>query len=233
MSFIDHFSDLEDPRSDINKRYELLDIVFLVATAVMSGAEGWKEIKEFGDNKLEWLRQYRPYAQGIPVDDTIARIIGALSPEGFVSCFMNWVNELRAKEGGDQIAIDGKTLRRSFNGERTTALHSIAAWSKTNGLVLSQMKSQGKKNENVSVLAMLDLLELKGSIVTMDAMNTQKKIVDSIHKKGGDYVLPVKDNHPHLHREIQAYFNKLHQENKLEPGKISRLKSKQNMVVLI
>ncbi len=111
--------------------YELLiDIVFLVATAFMSGAESWKEIQAFRENKLGWLRQYRPYAQGIPVDDTIARTIAALCPEAFTTCFMNWVNELRLAKGREQIAIDGTTLRRSFSAQRTTELYSITAWSK-------------------------------------------------------------------------------------------------------
>ncbi len=209
MSFLEHFSIIEDSRYDINKKHNLLDVLFLTATAVMSGAEGWKDIQEFGKAKLDWLRQYRCFESGIPVDDTIARIISALDSGQFTRCFIAWVNELRSSKGCRQIAIDGKTLRHSFQGERSTALHSITAWSKTHGLVLAQMKSKNKKNENMSALELLDLLELNGAVITMDAMNTEKKIVEKIQRYGGDYLLPVKDNHKHLHPEIQRYFDKM------------------------
>ncbi|HCR5091023.1 TPA: ISAs1 family transposase, partial [Legionella pneumophila] len=163
--------------------------------------------KDFGEEKLDWLRQYRDFKHGIPADDTIARVISALDSEQFTLCFVNWVNELRSKDGREQIAIDGKTLRRSYTGDRTTALHSITAWSKRNGLILAQMRSNGKANEKASVLEMLDLLELKGAIVTADAMNTEKKIAKKIHDKGGDYVLCVKNNHKKLLNEIKDYFH--------------------------
>ncbi len=207
MSFVESFSIIADPRSEINLRHDLLDILFLAATAVMSGAEGWKDIKDFGEEKIDWLRQYRDFNHGIPADDTIARIISALDSEQFTLCFVSWVNELRSKDGREQIAIDGKTLRRSFTGDRTTALHSITAWSKQNGLVLAQKRSKGKANEKASVLEMLDLLELKGAIVTADAMNTEKKIAKKICDKGGDYVLCVKNNHKNLLSEIKDYFH--------------------------
>ena len=107
MSFIDHFQDLEDPRSHINRRHDLLDIVFLTLSAIISGAEGWKEIKEFGDTKLAWLRQYRAFAHGIPVDDTIARVISALNAQKMMECFVGWVNAMRGQQGHELIALDG------------------------------------------------------------------------------------------------------------------------------
>jgi len=209
MSFLQHFENLEDPRTHINKKHELLDILFLTVAAVLSGAEGWKGIKEFGDIKLEWLRKFRPFTHGIPVDDTIARVMGALEPEPFIRCFISWVNEIRGDKGNDQIAIDGKTLRRSFEGDRKSALHMITAWSKEHGLVLTQSRSAGKKNENQSVLEMLELLEIKGSLISVDAMNTQKKIATKIKAKGADYILCVKANHKTLLNEIEAYFHKM------------------------
>lgn len=209
MSFIEHFSEVNDPRTHINVKHDFLDVLFLSVSAVLSGAEGWKDIKEFGDEKLEWLRQYREFANGIPVDDTIARIIRAISPEEFNRAFINWVNEVRTEKGQEQIAIDGKTLRHSFDGERHTALHSITAWSKSQGLVLAQLKSTGKKNENASVIEMLNILNIKGALISADAMNTQRKIVDKIVEKQADYVLCVKLNQKRLHREIAAYFHKV------------------------
>ena len=192
MCFIDHFSALDDPRKDINIKYDFLDIVFLTVCAVVSGAEGWKDIKQFGDEKIEWLRQYRAFGHGIPVDDTIARLIRAIEPEKMNQAFINWVNEVRKEQGREQIAIDGKTLRHSFQGDHGSALHSITAWSKQQGLILAQMKSLGKKNENASVLVLLDTLNINGALISVDAMNTQKKIADKIIGRGADYVLCVK-----------------------------------------
>lgn len=186
MAFMDHFEQLTDPRFHINKRHDLHDILFLVVSAILSGAEGWKDIKEFGDVKLDWLRQFRAFEEGIPVDDTIARVISALVPEQFLCCFVSWVNELREATGKDVLAIDGKTLRRSHDGNRSSALHMVSVWSCKNRLVLGQSRSVGKKNEIETVMALLELLELKGSSVTLDAMSCQKKIAKKIKSKGAD-----------------------------------------------
>ncbi|MDQ7049107.1 MAG: ISAs1 family transposase [Enterobacterales bacterium] len=212
MTFIDHFTSIEDPRTNINVKHDLLDVLFLTVSAVLSGAEGWKDIKEFGDNKLDWLRQYRDFKNGIPVDDTIARIIRAIEPAQLNQAFINWVNEVRVDKGQEQIALDGKTLRRSFDGDRQTALHSITAWSRSQGLVLAQLKSTGKKNENASVIDMLNVLNIKGALISADAMNTQKKIVNTIVEKKADYVLCVKLNHKKLRHEIAGYFHKIKRE---------------------
>lgn len=209
MSFVEHFSIIEDPRKDINVKHDFIDVLFLTVSAVVSGAEGWQDIEDFGHDALDWLRLHRPFKNGIPVDDTIARIIRVISPKQFNQAFINWVNEVRQCNGKEQIAIDGKTLRHSFDGERHSALHSITAWSKSNGLVLAQTRSEGKKNENASVLDMLDTLNISGAIVSADAMNTQKKIVNKILKHDGDYVLCVKNNHKKLKEEIAAYFHKV------------------------
>ena len=209
MSFIDHFAMIEDPRSHINMKHDFLDILLLTVSAVMSGAEGWKDIKEFGDEKLAWLREYRSFSNGVPVDDTIARVVRAIDPVQFNGAFINWVNEIRGEHGREQIALDGKTLRRSHNGAGQPALHSITAWGHECGLVLAQLKSAGKKNEQASVLEMLDILNIQGAHITADAMNTQKKIARKIAAKGGDYTLCLKANHKTLHEEIRAYFHKV------------------------
>ena len=163
MSLLTHLASIEDPRRDINKKHALPDILFLTVSAVMSGAEGWKDIKEFGDEKLDWLRRYRPFLNGMPVDDTIARVVRALDPVQFNRAFLSWVNEVREASGQEQIALDGKTLRRSHDGERHPALHSITAWGHECGLVLAQMRSAGKKNEQASVMEMPDMLHIKGA----------------------------------------------------------------------
>ncbi len=134
MNFDPHFKSLQDGRTDINIRYELLDIVFLTLVAILCGAEGWKDIQRFGESKLEWLRKYRAFEQGIPRRHTIARIIGSLSPDNRLNCFVSWLNSVREKQGHEHLAIDAKTLRRSHhNGDKMTALHllSVMAVNKT------------------------------------------------------------------------------------------------------
>ena len=145
MAFIDHFATIDDPRSHINRKHDFLDSLFLTVSAVLSGAEGWKDIKEFGDEQLDWLRPYRSFSNGIPVDDTMARVVRAIDPEQFNRAFLSWVNEVRRAPGQEQIALDGKTLRRSHDGERQSALHSITAWGHDCGLVLAQLKSFGEE----------------------------------------------------------------------------------------
>lgn len=213
MELFESFKTVKDPRKNINKKHDFIDILFLTISAVISGALGWKDIKEFGDEKLEWLRQYREFKNGIPVDDTIARVIRLIKPDEFNQCFIDWVNTVRKENNQPQIAIDGKTLRHSFEDKPADALHSITAWNSTLGLVVAQMKSAGKKNENESVLKMLDVLNIKGAHITVDAMNTQKKIAEKIIKNNADYTMCVKNNHKKLKEEIAAYFHKVRREN--------------------
>ena len=213
MSFINHFESIEDPRSHINQKHNLLDVIFLTVVAIVSGAEGWKDIKQFGDSKLDWLRKFRDFENGIPVDDTIARIISSLAPDALLTCFVSWVNELREQNNQSVIAFDGKTLRHSFDGDRKTAIHSVSAYLVDQGLVLAQCKSTGKKNEVSTVLELIELLELKGNVITADAMHCLKKTAKAIAKKGGDYALQVKDNQSKLNREIKAYFHKERRDN--------------------
>lgn len=213
MSFVTHFESLEDPRRDINRKHELLDIIFLTVTAVLSGAEGWKGIKEFGDLKLDWLRKFRPFANGIPVDDTIARVISVLKPERFNACFLSWVNEVREKGGKEHIAMDGKTLRRSFRESRQDALHSITVWCTESRLVLTEGVSTGKKNENQGVIQLIESLELTGTVVTVDALNTQRTIAEALVKAGAGYYLCVKNNQKSLREEIAAYFHKVERDD--------------------
>jgi len=213
MSFINHFNTLEDTRSHINKKHDLLDVIFLTVVAIISGAEGWKDIKQFGDSKLTWLRKFRAFENGIPVDDTIARIISRLEPEALLTCFVAWVNELRESNSQSVIAFDGKTLRHSFDGDRKTAIHSVSAYAVDQGLILAQCKSKSKKNEVSTVMELIELLELKGSIITADAMHCLKKVTTAITKKKGDYVLQVKNNQSKLSNEIKAYYHKERRDN--------------------
>ncbi|MFT5390445.1 MAG: putative transposase YbfD/YdcC [Gammaproteobacteria bacterium] len=118
MYFFEHFESVEDPRSTINRRHDLLDIMLLTVGAVLWGAQRWKDIKDFGDVKLHWLRQFRAFEDGIPVDDAIARVMSTLAPAAMMSCSVDWVNKLRSAQGAECIAIDGKTFRRSHDGQK-------------------------------------------------------------------------------------------------------------------
>ena len=203
---IEHFSKLEAPRVDRNKKHELIDVIVLCVCAVVSGAEGWSDIEEFGRTKLEWLRRYVPLANGVPVDDTIARIISAWSVSGFQECFLSWMEDAVKLSDGEIIALDGKTLRRSHDRKRgVKALHMVSAWACRNAVVLGQVKTDEKSNEITAVPQLLEKLELKGCIVTLDAMGCQRAIAKQVKEGAGEYVLAVKGNQPQLEREVRRY----------------------------
>lgn len=205
--FLSNFSELPDPRVNRRKVYPLLEIVFLVVAAAISGCDGWKAIKDFGEIKLDWLRQFFPYKNGIPVDDTIARLMAKLNTKAFQSCFIQWVSAAMTQIAGDVVAIDGKTLRRSHdNAHDKAAIHMVSAWSTKHGIVLGQEKTNEKSNEITAIPALLDVLALKSCIVTLDAMGCQTAIVEKIVEKNADYVIAVKGNQPNLHEEIKDYF---------------------------
>lgn len=213
MDILDSFSGLEDPRDSVNQEHNLLDIVFLTLTAMLSGAEGWKQIHQFGLLKKEWLQKYRPFEYGIPSISTISRVIQGLNPEQLMLGFIDFANKIRANKGKPLIAIDGKTLRGSFTEERSSALHMVSAFAVEQGLTLCQKRSTGKKNEINTTESLLDLFDVKGAVITADAMNTQKKIADKIVTLGGDYILQVKDNQKGLLDEIKAYIHKVRRDN--------------------
>ena len=211
---IEHFSKLEDPRVERNKKHELIDVIVLCVCAVLSGAEGWCDIEEFGRTKLDWLRRYVPLANGIPVDDTIARIISALSVSGFQECFLSWMEDVVKLSDGEIVALDGKTHRRSHDRKRgVKALHMVSAWACRNGVVLGQVKTDEKSNEITAVPQLLAKLELKGCIVTLDAMGCQRAIARQVKEGGGDYVLTLKRNQPELDREVREYFEVAEEED--------------------
>lgn len=203
---LSHFKTLEDPRIDRTKRYPLIEIIFLIISATISGCDGWKSIRDFGVLKLEWLRQFLPYENGIPVDDTIARLMRKLNNKQFASCFTRWIQAVTDRTNGDVIAIDGKTLRRSFNtGDSKSAIHMVSAWSSANGVVLGQEKTAEKSNEITAIPELLNSLAIKGCIVTIDAMGCQKDIAEQIVKQQGDYLLALKGNQGNFHEEVMSF----------------------------
>ncbi len=203
----EHFSIIKDPRQSWKIEYKLFDILLLTVCAVIAGAEGWEDIEEFGKERLDWLRQYGDFEQGIPVHDTIARVISQINPKQFQKSFLHWMADCHQATAGDVIAIDGKTVRRSFDkSKKQGAIHMISAFSTANKVVLGQLKTAAKSNEITAIPELLNLLEIKGCIVTIDAMGCQKDIAKTIRERKADYLLSVKGNQGKLEAAFGKHF---------------------------
>jgi len=208
MNFFDNL-ELLDKRKDINKEYQLEDIVFLTMAALLSGATGWKAIEIFGRAQIDWLRQYQAFTNGIPTRHSIGRIIRGIEPKSFVNSFVQWVNQVRSSQGNQQIAFDGKVLTGS--GKRTDkhALQLMTAMLVEEGLVIYQKETDCKTNEIPMMQKMLESMNIKGHVITADAMYCQTKTAELIRKKEGDYILQIKGNQSKLLKEVKAYFHKI------------------------
>jgi predicted transposase YbfD/YdcC len=207
VSFVEHFTTLKDPRIERHKRHELMDILVLSVCAVLSGADGWEAIAEFGRSKLEWLRRFVPLSNGVPSHDCMAYVISRLSPEGFRNCFVRWTESVRERMPDKVVAVDGKTSRGSRDRKRDrNPLHTVSAWAGANRLVLGQERTEEKSNEITAIPRLVELLELEGCLVTIDALGCQKDIAEQIVEQGGDYVLGLKGNQGGLHEAVGDYF---------------------------
>lgn len=202
---------IEDPRVERTRIHELQDILVLAVLAVMCGAEGWEDIESFGKSRKGWLKQFLKLKAGIPSHDTISRVFRMLNPEVFQFAFREWLIEMNLNGGADVIAIDGKSLRRSHDKSTfKKMLHSVSAWSVANNVMLGQVAADEKSNEITAIPELLKSLQLKGALVTIDAMGCQKEIAQQIHAAEGDYVLALKDNQPLLSQAVQNHFSNLH-----------------------
>jgi predicted transposase YbfD/YdcC len=201
------FADLHDPRREHGRYHTLWDILGLTISAVVSGADSWVDVENYGHCKLDWLKTFLALPNGIPAHDTIGRVFSLINPAAFQQCFLQWVNRLVEATEGRIIAIDGKTLRRSFDRAAGKGpLHVVSAWAVENHLTLGQMAVDGKSNEITAIPELLKILDLTGAIVTIDAMGCQKDIAAPIRAAGGDYVLALKDNQPTLYADVQQLF---------------------------
>lgn len=202
------FRSLEDPRREQGQLHKLIDIITLAVCAVISGAETWVDIVDFGQDKELWLRGFLELPNGIPSHDTLARIFQLLDPGQLQACFQTWIREVRDQLEGEIVAIDGKTLRHSYDHSRQqSAVHLLHAWSVESGLVLAQREVGEKTNEIPEIPRILEVLYLKGCIVTLDAMGCQTEIVETLIKRHeADYVIALKANQGRLYEAIRDIF---------------------------
>jgi predicted transposase YbfD/YdcC len=205
--FIECFKDLIDPRVERTKKHMLLDVLELAICGVLSGAETWEEIEDFGNEREEWFKRFLLLPNGIPSHDTISRIFSALDPQDLQLCCMKWLKRIAKLIAEDIIAIDGKSLCGSKRVNACKkALHIVNAWSCVNRICLGQIKVADKGNEIPAVPDLLKLLYIKGAIVTLDAMGAQEETVKQICDADADYVIAIKGNQGTLHEVVQDSF---------------------------
>jgi predicted transposase YbfD/YdcC len=207
-SFHDHFQGLTDPRVVRTRRHPLINVVFIAVCGVLSGANSFAGIQEFGCDRRSWFALYLDPANGIPSDDTFARVLARLDPGAFEKCLLSWIQAVQGVSDHRLIAIDGKTLRGSYDrGDGKAAIHMVSAWATENKLSLGQVVVDQKSNEITAIPESLRLLEVSGAVVTIDAMGCQKEIADLIRERGGEYVPAVKQDQPTLYERVEGVIN--------------------------
>ena len=208
ITIADHFGEMEDPRVGWSIQHKLIDIITIAICAVICGADTWVDIETYGLAKLEWLGQFLELPNGIPSHDTFARVFARLNPEQFQQSFLSWIKSISNVTQGEVIAIDGKTLRHSYDRSQSQgAISMVSAWATTNRLVLGQVKVDKKSNEITAIPKLLKVLSLRGCIVTIDAIGCQKEIVKLITQQEGDYIITLKKNQGSLYKRVEALFS--------------------------
>lgn len=201
-----HFSTLTDPRVERTREHRLDDILFIAIASVICGAEGWNDMEEFGKAKEEWLKSFLELPNGIPSHDTFNRVFSALNPEELERCFLEWTRCVADLCEHEVIAIDGKSMCGSRNVGNKSIVHMVSAWADQNHIVLGQVKVEEKSNEITAIPRLLDLLVIKGCIVTIDAMGCQKDVAAKIIEKEADYLLALKGNQGNLLEQVEDSF---------------------------
>lgn len=198
---------MPDPRRN-NARHKLTDILTIALFAVICGADGWAAVAEYGRAKFNWLATFLELPHGIPSHDTFGDVFAKLKPQAFEACFMQWMKTIVQLSAGKLVAIDGKSLRRSFEHgwDKCGMAHMVSAFVAANKMVFAQVKTEGKGRELSGIEALLKLLDLNGAVVTIDALGCQKEIAQNILDANGQYLLQVKENQPTLHHKLQTIF---------------------------
>ncbi|HWY34993.1 MAG TPA: ISAs1 family transposase [Nitrosopumilaceae archaeon] len=218
ISFLDVFGKIEDPRSKRNRLYAISEILFTALCAAICGAEGWQDVEDYGKMKIDFLRKFLPYKNGIPSDDTFRRFFRALNPQHFQELFRTWVKTIQSEQSERVIAIDGKSARHSFDDEKKM-LHMINAYATEARLVLAQEKVDEKSNEITAIPQLLEWLDVKGNIITIDAMGCQYEIANKIIAKEGNYIFALKGNQSNLRDDVKTHFDDLETLGKLPAHK--------------
>lgn len=200
---IDYFTLLSDPRVERSKEHKLSDIIFISISAVICGAETWNDMEAFGKAKLDWLKQFLSLENGIPSHDTFNRVFSAIDPAQFESCFLSWIKDVAQITEGEIVSIDGKSIRGSRRHGSKSMVHMVSAWAQANHMILGQVKVNEKSNEITAIPKLLEVLAIKGCIVTIDAMGCQTEIAKKIIEKEAHYVLAVKGNQGNLEQAIK------------------------------
>ena len=203
-AFQEHFKNLNDPRVERTRKHPLINIVFIAVCGVLSGANSFAAIEEFGLDRRTWFARFLDLTNGVPSDDTFARVLARLDPGAFERCLLSWIQAVQEVTDHRLIAIDGKTLRGSYDRrDGKAAVHMVSAWASENKLSLGQVVVDEKSNEITAIPELLRLLDVSGALVTIDAMGCQKEIADLIREGKGDYVLAVKQNQPTLYEQVE------------------------------
>lgn len=206
-ALMEKFSTLVDPRIERTKKHSMTDLLVISICGFICGIDNWVELEEFGEIKKDWFKEFLELPNGIPSHDTFGRFYAALDPEEFSRCFTRWVQAIGEVTEGEVVAVDGKTLRRSFDrASSKAAIHMVSAWASKTGLVLGQVKTDENSNEIPAIPKLLEILRLEGCIVTIDAIGAQKEVVKAIVDKGAHYVISLKKNQPTLHSKAEEFF---------------------------
>lgn len=219
-NILHHFSGIIDPRLERNKQYSLESILFITVCAVFSGCTDWEEIEEYGNVKMAWLKKFIALPNGTPSHDTYNRLLARLCPEQLQKCFIAWIASIVECNQHRLINIDGKRLCNAGEGGKKSFIHLVNAWSSDNEMILGQVKVDNKSNEIAAIPQLIEVLELEGAIVSIDAMGCQTAIANKIIEKKGHYLLSVKGNQGYLYDDLQEAFK---QEKNIETNTASNV----------
>lgn len=207
-SLVDHLSEIDDPRMDRTKRHKLIDILVIGVVGTLCGADSWEDVETIAEEKHEWLSGFLQLPNGVPSHDTISRVFNRIRADEFETCFFNWVADVVKLTNGEVVAIDGKRVRGSYDSASgRSAIHMVSAWAQENSVVLGQVKVDDKSNEITAIPKLLELLDLRGCIVTMDAMGCQTEIAEKIVEQKADFLLGLKGNQGNSLEAVELHFD--------------------------